>query len=744
MNDPGRWVALALAAALVVLASLSSGIGGRPSARTTTLIAALAATALSALYIPAYLRGGPRIIDATAYWLEARALAEGHLAWPIGDPESAVAGRFLVRDTLAAIPGGNVAVLFPPGYPAVLALGFLVHAPLAVGPILAGLVTLATAKLARALADEVALPSPRADAVEASAAILSAASATLRYHTADTMSHGLAALCFTAAILGAIRVVRADGLRRTATAALLLGASSGLLLATRPVSAIACALTVLFVLGAALARRRRGTGLDARRAATAIAVSVIAAAPFIALLLLHQRAATGAWLRSAQDLYYAESDGPPGCFRYGFGAGIGCRLEHGPYVDAVLPDGYGLMAALHTTGVRLWVHAGDTLNLFALGPLVAACVLFAARTSGLRVLALGPVLLVAAYAPFYFDGSYPGGGARFYVDALPLELVAIAFAVCALVERVTRRADGDARARWLARAPLALGALSLVGFAARGGTEHALLRDRDGGAPMFDAAFVERELHTRGPEAQRAVVFIASDHGFNLAFDPDSSLGTSRADHDVARVRGDALDALALDAFAARHRATGGAVAFRYEHAPDGAPPRLVPYAPSRDVPIEGEALYPPVDQVRGWSFTREAPGASDGREFGVALEEGRARITLALPSALAGRRIAPIVRGAGRLVVRAATSNPIADEVVAEWVVAGCDDDLETAEPVTLRSSTPEPARLRDVPTSSTPGSDRARLRLEIETDCPRFALDAIRATWADSPEERGRAGGG
>src|SRR5262245_27348012 len=42
-------------------------------------LAALAAALLSAAYIQVYLRGGPRIIDATSYWLEARALAAGHL-----------------------------------------------------------------------------------------------------------------------------------------------------------------------------------------------------------------------------------------------------------------------------------------------------------------------------------------------------------------------------------------------------------------------------------------------------------------------------------------------------------------------------------------------------------------------------------------------------------------------------------------------------------------------------------------
>ena len=48
---------------------------------------------------------------------------------------------------------------------------------------------------------------------------------------------------------------------------------------------------------------------------------------------------------------------------------------------------------------------------------------------------------------------------------------------------------------------------------------------------MFDEAFVEDELASRGPEAARPVVFVATDHGFNLGFDPD---GKGRAN--VTRV----------------------------------------------------------------------------------------------------------------------------------------------------------------------------------------------------------------
>ena len=90
-----------------------------------------AALALSAGYIAHYLRGGPRVIDATSYWLQAQALSEGYLSFPIDEPTASVRGRFL----LTSAEGERLGVIFPPGYPALLALGFWFEHPLWVGPV---------------------------------------------------------------------------------------------------------------------------------------------------------------------------------------------------------------------------------------------------------------------------------------------------------------------------------------------------------------------------------------------------------------------------------------------------------------------------------------------------------------------------------------------------------------------------------------------------------------------------------
>ncbi|HEY4122145.1 MAG TPA: hypothetical protein VGM56_29965, partial [Byssovorax sp.] len=228
----------ALAAAALVVAFARQLFAAR--ARVFVACAAACATALSAAYVAVYLRGGPRIVDATSYLLEARALAEGHLTFALGEPAASTIGRFLVRPTGDA---AHAAVIFPPGYPALLALGVLVGAPLAVGPALAAALVVATYALARRVeggAD---------DACARVAAMLSVACAALRYHTADTMSHGLAAACFTGALGAAFAstdALAAADRRGASLYALAAGACAGWLVATRPVSGLALAAALTF------------------------------------------------------------------------------------------------------------------------------------------------------------------------------------------------------------------------------------------------------------------------------------------------------------------------------------------------------------------------------------------------------------------------------------------------------------------------------------------------------------------
>jgi hypothetical protein len=609
-RDGAQWIALVLAAVVVLAARPLLAPSARPRAFVVTC--ATAALALSAAYVFVYLRGGPRIIDATSYWLEARALAEGMLSFPLPEPETSVLGRFLVRSQ--APDGPHAAVIFPPGYPAVLALGFLARAPLAVGPVLAFAIAVATFDLARRVTPSLPALASGPVSVAQLAALFSVVCAALRYHTADTMSHGLAALLVASAIAIAWRAADAPTDDRATALGGASGFALGWLFATRPVSAAALGVALLFVLARDPAARPRAARLGLAMAAGAV--------PGVALFFLHQHAATGAWATSSQRAYYAVSDGPPGCFRYGFGDGIGCLGEHADFVRARLAGGFGALAAAGTTLRRLKMHLVDPANLEPLALLVPMGA-WAARSSARgRALGLAVAAQILAYAPFYFDGNYPGGGARFFCDVLPLEHVLAALAVATLAAK----AASPARA-----ASFAL-ALAFVGFAFRAGLDHASLRDREGGRPFFEPSVLARAGVDRG------LVFFDTDHGFDLAFDPGAKDGIT-----AARFHGDALDR-------ATWQAHGRPPAFRYRFVIDGegAPasvgvePLVLSPRAGPDV-IEGESLWPPLAQRGGWALPEWASGscASGSRwlEVHASRAGAPAQISVALPASLASGR---------------------------------------------------------------------------------------------------------
>ena len=560
--DVVAWAALGTGVALLgwSLWKPDAPLGSRVSDRVFVAVAAAVAAALSAGYVAFYLRGGPRIIDATSYYLEARAFSEGHVRIPIAPfPSGSFSGRFL----LGANDGSAVSVIFPPGYPAVLSLGFLAGAPMAVGPFLAGGLVVVTFGLARRMFDD--------SGVARLAAVLSTVCAVLRYHTADTMSHGLSALLFAAALWAA----RGDGKRE----AFLAGSACGLLVATRPVTGLLC--SVLTLSGV----RRRDRALIALAGATTPVVAFI----------LEQRVSTGSWFTTSQAAYYALADGPPGCFRYGFGSGIGCLFEHGDFVRARLGDGYGVLAALGTTLRRLKMHLSDAGNVELFAPVLVYAVVRSIRERKATVLALGVCGIVCAYVPFYFDGNYPGGGARFFADVLPLEHVLVAWALVRL--GIARFGSG----------------LALIGFAVHTSHAHRQLAEREGGRPMFES----RVVADRG--VARGLVFVSTDHGFNLGFDPRSL--DRKGSLVVARRRHDSHDLLLWNAL-------GRPDAYDYSYDPTGSLgaelTRITLDSPGPTLRFEAESEWPPL-AVYGGAVVPVFPAcASRGRALSLRPSAGR------------------------------------------------------------------------------------------------------------------------
>jgi hypothetical protein len=541
---------LGLVALLVALAPKRSPDSASP--RSSALLIARYATLaalLSWLYVRHFLHGGPRIIDATSYFLEARALAEGHFAFPVFEPTAAFRGRFTLLG-----PDG-LAVIFPPGYPLWLAAGFRLGSPLAMGPVLAALLVLATYWATKELFQ-------REDAAR-TAALLSALCATLRYHTADTMSHGLSALL----LVVTLALVARPTLVRVAVA----GLAGGWLVATRPMTG-----AVALLVGTALVLAR-----SRPRERVLFALTLLGwLTPGLVLLGLHQKAATGSFFRSTQLAYYALADGPPGCFRWGFGAGVGCRFEHGDFVKRHLLAGFGLLAALRTTLERSVWHLFDVANLAPAALLVPWVAWRERAHAGVRWATVAILGVVAVYVPFYYPGSYPGGGARFFADALPLEHALLGLALVVLrLERF---------------APAGL----LFGFALSTVHSHVALAEREGGRPMFD----RREL----AHLAKGLVFTTTDHGFDLGHDPavrDPGRGLV-----VARGFGDAHDRLLWERL-------GRPAAVTYDYSTDTGRVHLRPYVPAGEpYRWEAEVEWPPLAVSAGWAHPDFRPCLSTGR----------------------------------------------------------------------------------------------------------------------------------
>jgi hypothetical protein len=350
---------------------------------------------------------------------------------------------------------------------------------------------------------------------------------------------------------------------------------------------------VLLVLGLVVA------GSRGRERFIGVLGAALALVPGLVLLLAHQRAATGSLAQSTQLAYYALADGPPGCFRWGFGEHVGCRFEHGDFVKRRLPHGFGLFDGIWVSGERVLWHAFDLANLAPLWLLVPWIAWRRRREVGIPWLGLGSLLLVLVYLPFYYPGSYPGGGARLIADALPLEHILLALALTEL--------------KLGALCP----ALSVLGFALSTVHAHLALRDREGGRPMFEQQVLDARGVTRG------LVFVDTDHGFALGHDPGA-----RDPHQavvVARGYGDAHD-LAL------WNSTGRPPAFRYRYSAETGRASLEPYVPSANPwRWELDAEWPPLEVVGGWAHPDFRPCLTAGR--GLHLREAvRVRLDLGAP----------------------------------------------------------------------------------------------------------------
>lgn len=587
------WGALLLALLLIAAwrlperKSLSRSVWSMPSL-------AAAAALLSIAYFHFYLGGGPRVIDATAYLLEARSFAEGSFSFAAPTPVASSSGRFLVS---TASDSTRLAPIFPPGYPALLSLAVHLGSYKLLGPLLAAALVALTYQLTWRLTHR------RTDALVA--AFLSVISANLRYHTAETMSHGLAAVLTALTIWATIEWRTPSATRLQKRWPVLFGACLGALLATRQLTGalvlLACACNLL---PACLTRKNSASNTShsshagARAQLLPLGLAALSLIPGLLLLLAHQHAVSGDVFTSAQTRYYSLADGPTGCFGLGFGKG--CHYEHADVVATQGGQGLTWIWALKNTLHRLHWHSLDVSNF---EPLILIGLFFAYRARkkpAFLPLLLPLLFLPLGYSLFYFNGSYPGGGARFFSELIPLWHVLIAAGLCTL--RIV---------------PLGL-ISSLLGFAFHASLSHDILQSPHFGPQTAKVEGLENEVPASGSPA---IVFFSSAHLYNVA-----KLSSPR--FTALRHTRDAREDFLVNELSPSTAWSLEKIGKNHQLVPWRSPPKS---ALPGSLVLEAEADYPPRAQAGLWVHPEHVGAAcvSKGRALRLHLNQGDARLSL-------------------------------------------------------------------------------------------------------------------
>jgi hypothetical protein len=212
--------------------------------------------------------------DVTSYFAQARIFAAGHLAVPSAEPREFFDAPYMFNQ-------GRVFSKYPPGWPALLALGMRAHIPWIVNPLLTLLTLAALYRLGRLLYDE---------EIAAMATGLMAVSMHVVYHATTYFSEPASMLFATLGVLTALKAIRSSSPR----AWFLAGCCWGMLFLIRPYTA--AALGVPMAIRTVWSWRRRPDVLP-------VVAAVIPFASLVALHLLYNRLSVGSCFSFPFSLY---------------------------------------------------------------------------------------------------------------------------------------------------------------------------------------------------------------------------------------------------------------------------------------------------------------------------------------------------------------------------------------------------------------------------------------------------------
>ena len=340
----------------------------------------------------------PHILDASAYYFQAKIFASGHLSAPVPSDPSAFQGPFMVaRD-------GRWFAQYPPMTSLLLAVGVVFHAPWLVEPLLGTLALWGVFRLGRRF---------YGGAVAWLAALLGALSPFYTYLAASYMSHTVALFFAVYFVLMLVRFTQDWRWYDLSLAAVF---AIGLLLTREFSAALIGVAATVFLFGGQwrILRERIRTLWPVFCLAASILISGLI------LYLLYNAAQTGNPTLTPRAVFF------PGD-RYGFGQGIGFYGQHTFAAGMVILDQLLTILLIDLYGWPFYLT-------LALLPLT-----FLRRDAGTRwdiFCALLLLLLIGAQAGYFYHGIYLGP--RYLFETLPFLLLLTARGVTGLATTLSR------------------------------------------------------------------------------------------------------------------------------------------------------------------------------------------------------------------------------------------------------------------------------------------------------------------
>lgn len=357
----------------------------------------LAAFAFTIWIALAEYQAQPHILDASAYFFQAKIFASGRLSVPVPANLPAFQGPFMVADQ------GRWFAQYPPATSALLAIGLLVHAPWLVEPLLGAAALWGVYQLGR-------LMFSRGTALLA--VLLGALSPLYLYLAASYLSHTIALFFGVYFLLFFLRFDQNHRQRDLILAAVCAG---GMFL-TREFSAVLlCSSAIVFI----LVWHRRSWLREWKRIARLALAPLGVLLVFALLYLAYNAQQTGDPLLLPRTVFYPAD-------RYGFGQGIGFYGEHtlaagfvnlGQLLTILLIDLYGwpfylTLAFIPLAFLRRWQQLGWDVFCLTLGG-----------------------LLILAQVGYFYHGIYLGP--RYLFEALPFLLLLSARGINGLFGAIT-------------------------------------------------------------------------------------------------------------------------------------------------------------------------------------------------------------------------------------------------------------------------------------------------------------------